>query len=181
MKKYTMGSSALVLWKCPVKECHGWEAKINDRTSGKNPRCSVCSGHKACQTDFCNTLWCKLSEELKEQWGGDPEDMKKYTISSAEKVLWACPNDGHHKWKAVIHSRTGKTPHGCPICSNKLPCPIDYCNTLWCNLKEELKEQWGGDPEDMKKYTMGSGKKVWWKCMINCHSWMARINKRTGV
>ena len=120
--------------------------------------------------------------ELRVEWKGNIEDMKKYTIGTDKKVNWKCKTGNPcHEWNAIISSRTNKNnPSGCPYCCGRETCSCENCPNLYNNFPE-LRVEWKGNIEDMKKYTIGSNTKVNWKCKTGnpCHEWDAIINSRT--
>ena len=101
-----------------------------------------------------------------------PKDVKP---KSNRKVWWICEKG--HEWEAIIADRTsGK---GCPICSGK---KVLYgYNDLATNCPE-IAEQWNelknGDLTP-QKVTIGSHKKVWWRCNSG-HEWQACICDRVN-
>ena len=152
---------------------HEWKAKIINRTSGKG--CPYCSGRYAIVG--VNDL-LTLNPELARQWNYakngvlTPKDVKP---KSNRKVWWICEKG--HEWEAIIADRTsGK---GCPICSGK---KVLYgYNDLATNCPE-IAEQWNelknGDLTP-QKVTIGSHKKVWWRCNSG-HEWQACICDRVN-
>jgi very-short-patch-repair endonuclease len=122
--------------------------------------------------------------QLREEWDGDIEEMKKYACFSNKKVRWICKSGNPcHKWVDSVGHRTNRNdPRGCPYCSNQRTCPCDVCPNLY-NRYPELREEWDGDIEDMRKSACGSsGKKMKWKCGTKhpCHKWEAVIHSRTS-
>ena len=130
--------------------------------------------------------------DLKKEWDFEKNSESKFfpenfSFGSHQKVYWKCQIKNCHKWEALINKRTGNDKTGCPICSNKKICQVDFCNSLEKYLQENkelnyLIQEWDEEEnEPMKKYTKSCGKKVYWKCQIkNCHKWEASIDKRTG-
>ena len=123
--------------------------------------------------------------ELRIEWDGNIEDMKKYSFKSDSKVNWKCKSDKIcHKWITSIRNRVrGNT--GCPYCSVpvKTICSIQgcWCNSLW-SLKPELRSEWDGNIEDMKKLSSSSNQVVKWKCKTgkDCHKYEASITHKSG-
>ena len=123
--------------------------------------------------------------ELRIEWDGNIEDMKKYSFKSDSKVNWKCKSDKIcHKWITSIRNRVrGNT--GCPYCSVpvKTICSIQgcWCNSLW-SLKPELRSEWDGNIEDMKKLSSSSNQVVKWKCKTgkDCHKYEASITQKSG-
>ena len=95
-------------------------------------------------------------------------------IGSNKKVWWKCENG--HEWEAKPNDR--KRGNGCPYCSGKKV--LQGYNDLLSQMPELAKEwdcELNGElnPENV---TIGSNKKVWWKCEKG-HSWQATINHRS--
>ena len=106
--------------------------------------------------------------ELAKEWFFEKNEengiyAENYTKSSRTKSWWKCFRKNCHIWEAMPMSRIYHNS-GCPVCANKKICPTDYCNSLYVLAPEELKQQWGGDLEDMKRYTMSSNVEVPWVC-----------------
>jgi hypothetical protein len=173
----SVGSPKKVWWKCPKSECnhpHEWKTTVNSRTNGCG--CPFCSGRKVCP---CNSLQT-LKPDISEQW--HPKNTLKpseVSVSSGEKVRWKCLKKGcdHHIWEATIAHRTNG--RGCPFCAGKKVCP---CNSLQ-TLKPDIASEW--HPRNTMKpseVSVGSGEKVWWKCLkMGCdhHEWEVKVNNRT--
>ena len=95
------------------------------------------------------------------------------TENSNKKVWWRC-NQGH-EWQAVIADRNVGT--GCPYCAGQKV--LKGYNDL-ATLNPLLAQEWNFEKnKDLKpeQFTVGSGKKVWWKCQKG-HEWQAYINNR---
>lgn len=93
--------------------------------------------------------------------------------NSNKKVWWRC-NQGH-EWQAVIADRNVGT--GCPYCAGQKV--LKGYNDL-ATLNPLLAQEWNFEKnKDLKpeQFTVGSGKKVWWKCQKG-HEWQAYINNR---
>ena len=105
----------------------------------------------------------KLAKEAVD-W--DPETVN---ASSASKVKWVCKKG--HEWEAAIYSRV--SGNGCPYCSNQRIL-IGYNDLAFTN-PEFAKEAYGWDP---KTVTVGSNKKVKWRCSLN-HVYVTQPHRRT--
>lgn len=175
-EKLSFGSSQRVFWKCGKNNHHKWEASLNNRTKKIKPNCPICCNKKICEVDQCNSLFYS-KPELREEWYGDIDEMKKVSLGSMKEIFWKCKKNNHHIWKTSIRNRTGVNKNGCPICSNKIICKIDNCNSLFYT-HPELRNEWCGDLEEMKTISFGSHKKVNWKCNQN-HKWKTSITNRT--
>lgn len=183
MKKYIPVKDK-VKWKCRKKECHRWEASINNRTKKIKPRgCPYCSPSPkiVCSIEGCcdKNLWA-LNPELRDEWVGDIETMKTFQKKSNKYVNWKCKTGKDcHQWIDTISNRTCKNPRNCPFCSNHQVCSKEncWCNSFWAT-NPEMREYWNGNIEDMKKITYGSKEIVKWKCKTGkiCHNFESSAN-----
>lgn len=116
--------------------------------------------------------------DIAEQWHPTKNGVVRPTdvTSNTHKVFWwKCPEG--HEWEAPIAGRTRSK--GCPICSGKRT--VAGINDLATKMPE-LARQWhptknmGLQPSDV---TVGSGKKVWWRCDTCGHEWEAVIGSRS--
>lgn len=184
MKKYTCGSHTKVNWKCKSgNPCHKWSSAISSRAREKYssgcPYC--CHNPKTCPCSVCPNLY-NDHPELRNEWDGDIEDMKRHASNSGKKVNWKCTSGNPcHKWKAPSYNRIKDI--GCPYCSipSRKTCNCINCHNLY-NDFPHLRDEWDGDLEEMKKHPSGSNKKVNWKCKSGnpCHKWPSVISNRTG-
>jgi very-short-patch-repair endonuclease len=184
MKTIPSKTQKKFLWKCikTNKDCHKYKSSPSHKV-GRNQGCPYCINKKICSKDgcWCNSLWA-LKPELRKEWDGNIEDMKKVSISSNKDAKWKCVSGNEcHKWTAIIYSRNKS---GCPYCSNKKICSKVncWCNSLWA-LEPQLRDEWYGNIDDMKLYPLHSGDKVKWKCKTNkdCHIYEAHISDKTGL
>lgn len=90
---------------------------------------------------------------------------------SNQKVWWKCSKG--HEWQASPNNRLSK--RNCPVCSGRQVCK-DNC---LASLKPKIAKMWHSTkngkltPDDV---TLGSGKKVWWKCKCG-HEWQAYVKQ----
>ena len=102
------------------------------------------------------------------------------TLGSHKKAWWKCPKC-KGKWQAYISDRTGKDSRHhtkCPYCSGrKVLSGFNDLATINPRLASEWHPTKNGNlkPVDV---TIGSGKKVWWKCSKCGHEWQAIIESR---
>ncbi|MBR3864711.1 MAG: hypothetical protein IKJ19_06350 [Clostridia bacterium] len=118
------------------------------------------------------TLMAEWNWEKNNELGLDP---KTFTCGSEKKVWWKCGKG--HEWQAIIYSRNNG--NGCPYCSgNKILIGYNDLLTINPKLSSEWNYEKNGDlkPED---FTVGSNKKVWWKCKKG-HEWQATIAHRNN-
>jgi len=105
-------SAVRVRWRCPDDPIHEWDACVYARARGQGcPHPSHGAG-----------LLAEAHPELSAQWIAPIEDKHKHrtphdTTSGSEMiVLWRCPKDPTHTWKAQVGARS--LGSGCPICSS---------------------------------------------------------------
>lgn len=167
------GSKVKVWWKC--HRGHSWQAYVYS-VALDGCGCPYCAGKKAIpgETDLAT-----LCPETMEQWdylkNGDL-DPRTLLPSSHEKVWWRC--DLNHSWQAAPYSRTKKNGSGCPYCTGRKVLPgFNDLETLKPGLAEQWYQPLNGTlkPSDV---TLGSNKKVWWRCSEH-HVWQAFIYART--
>jgi len=183
MRNYTYGSHKKVGWICNKNNHHKWNAYISNRTRN-NTKCSICTNQMICPIDQCNSLYYNCSDLLKLEWNEEQNgSMKNYTRGTGKKVGWICSKNKHHKWNTKINHRTSnKYKTKCPICLNRMICPVDQCNSLYYNCSDLLKLEWNEKKNgSMKKYAPGTTKKVSWICgKYIHHEWCETINNRNN-
>ena len=118
---------------------------------------------------------------LLKQWDYDKNNKDniypdKVSPGSNKKVWWKCEKG--HSYKQGIYSKVKGS--SCPFCSNKKI--LKGYNDL-ASLKPELLKEWDYEKNNQlgifpENVSLGSSKKVWWKCEKG-HSWKVAINKRT--
>ena len=167
-------SEKVVWWKCKLG--HSWQSAIVNRSKGGSG-CIYCSGYKVLSgfNDLCST-----HPEIAKEWHPTKNDnlLPSMVSKGCEKVVWWLCAKGH-EWKASVSNRT--YGRGCPYCSGKKV--LKGYNDL-CSTHSELAREWhptkNGDltPD---KVSVGSRKKVWWRCEKG-HEWEAFVySRRTGV
>ena len=111
-------------------------------------------------------------------------DLDKLTLGSSKKICWKCSECGN-EWEATPKNRNRGT--GCPVCGlkkrkmNHNKALIDKRGSLYDN-RPDLIEEWNYEknyPLTPKDVTIGSKKKVWWKCK-NGHEWEATVQNRSS-
>ena len=167
----TLGSTKKAWWKC--SNGHEWQAIISNRNNGQG--CPYCSGRYAVKG--VNDLQ-SVNPNLVKEWNYDkndgltPEDV---TANSSKKVWWKCSKG--HEWQATIKDRN--RGRGCPCCSGK--SVLKGYNDLQ-TLNPNLAKEWNCEKNanlTPKGVTLGSNKKVWWKCDKG-HEWQATIKSRNN-
>jgi hypothetical protein len=100
-----------------------------------------------------------------------------YFMPRSNRILWWRCMEGH-EWKASIANRTGVNKTGCPICSGKQV--LAGFNDL-ATKNDSLSKEWHPKLNGMLKpsdITVGSSKKVWWKCFACSHEWNSSVADR---
>jgi len=163
--KFTLGSGAKVGWRC--HDCsHEWVASVANRaTSGTG--CPACS-NKSVHIDGRNSLLTEHPGLSLEIIDCDPSII---VSGSHRKAKWKC-SICTHEWVARVNSRTTQGA-GCPAC-NGGALHSDGRNSL-AVMNPLLASECLDDP---KKYTVGSGSKVRWKCNDCSHEWATSVGHR---
>jgi len=169
----TVGSKKKVGWKC-APHGHQWVAAVSSRTKGKG--CPICAG----QIVFVgfNDLRSKnpaLAAEWDQQANGSltPEQL---TVSSGRKIGWKCAPHGH-RWAAGVSQRTAG--NGCPICAGRIV--FAGYNDLG-SKNPAIAAEWDYEANGSltpEQVTIGSGRRVVWKCAPHGHQWVAAVSSRT--
>ena len=167
----TPGSNKKVWWKC--SKCgHQWQNNPNHRVY-RNSGCPACSGRVATESEnlsVANPLLCK-------EWNYKRNDNlpSAYRPASSQKVWWLCSVCGF-EWKTSISERSNGT--GCPCCAGKIV--VKGINDLK-TIKPTLAKEWNVNRNDFltpEMVTVGTNRKVWWKCSICNHEWLASVSNR---
>ena len=160
-KEFSQGSAKQMQWKCELN--HKWVARIADRSKGSG--CPYCSGQKS-KVGFNDlaTINPNLAAEA-HNW-----DPKTVSAMSGRICEWKCERD--HVWKAAVNSRSRGS--GCPYCWGRMAW--NGFNDL-LTIRPELASQ--ADGWDPTTLTIGSHKKVGWKCELG-HKWESSVNSRTN-
>ncbi len=159
---FTYGSNKKLEWRC--KKGHLYLMSPAKRTmSGQS--CPICA-NRVVLAGF-NDLKTTHPELSKEVDGWDPT---QFTFGSHEKVTWICSKN--HRYQSMIKSRVKGS--ACPYCAGRL-IKAGFNDLEFLNPKI-AQEAFGWDP---KTYSVGSNKKVKWKCSFG-HIYTMSIDKRTS-
>lgn len=168
----TAGSHKKVWWIC--SKGHEWEALIGSVVMD-GCGCPYCAGKRAIpgETDLAT-----LRPDLMEWWDYEKNTLnpREVTVASHDKAWWKC--ELGHSWQAVVFSRTRENAAGCPYCTGRKVLPgFNDLATLKPKVADEWYQTLNGQlrPEEV---SVGSNKKVWWKCRAG-HVWKAAIYSRT--
>lgn len=114
--------------------------------------------------------------KLLQEWDYEKNTLlpTEITTGSNKKAWWKCSRG--HSWEAVVVNRVSGT--GCPYCSGRFPIKGE---TDLATTHPELLAEWDYERNTIlpTEVSMGSQKKIWWKCKHG-HSWKATVNNRTG-
>ena len=166
-------------WIC--SKCgHRWMANPSHRTNGRGcPKCAIkkVADRYSTVTNINDSVLVKYPNIAKE-WDYDKNDRgpETYYPQSNIKVWWKC-SKCHSEWETSIAHRCSRNS-GCPVCSNIKV--VKGLNDLF-TIKPELEKDWDFDKNTIDPYALsvGSKKKVWWKCERG-HSWQAVVYSRTS-
>ena len=116
-KKLTGSSNKKVEFWCGNPKHDHWTAPLSN-VARQGTRCPQCSGRRPVsgKSDLATTH-PKLAAELVDQ-----SLAATLKPGSNTSVLWQCPVDSNHTWKATPYSRTAKKT-GCPYCSGRKIVP----------------------------------------------------------
>jgi DNA-directed RNA polymerase subunit RPC12/RpoP len=161
------GSNYKAHWQCKENSKHRWEAPVSNRSKGSG--CPYCAGQKTLKEDSFAALYSDLLIEYSPENKEDPFELSP---GSNKRLKWVCKNNQHHKWNAVVHTRT-KLNTGCPYCAgqratneNNLSFSDNGILTLWDYEKNP----------NPKEFLPRSSQKVYWKCKAHkTHRWKAPI------
>jgi len=163
-------SAERVWWLC--ENGHEWDAPISSRNSGVG--CPVCSGHRiVVGINDLSTVRPDLAKQWHKNLNGDlkPTDV---TAGNGNSVWWICEKG--HEWRAKISNRANG--NNCPFCiGKKVLVGYNDLDTVMPSLAKEWNFAENGDLTP-KMVTIGSNKKVWWKCEKG-HEWQATISHRS--
>ena len=173
-KKVIAGSNKKVWWKCSKNEKHRWKVSVRHRTRGSN--CPYCVGQRVDKSNCLLTTHPAISKEWDYDKNGDltPE---KVTKGTHKKVWWKCPKCGESYDQVVKNKIFG---HRCPYCSFPIK-KVNKSKSL-STTHPAISKEWdyikNGDltPE---RVTMGSNRKVWWRCLECKGFYKQEISKRT--
>lgn len=181
--EFLPSSNVKVWWKCDVCN-HEWKATIGSIRQGHG--CPVCAGKVVNKgvNDF-STLHPDLAEEWSEKNGSSkPED---FLSNSLFRAWWKCKECGT-EWQATLNNRVSRNS-GCPKCSSKKQGERFRQNRIrergsLADNNPELLQDWDYEKNkgicDPTEILSGSHTRVWWKCHICQHEWMAAAYSRSS-
>lgn len=184
----SVSSGIYVWWKCAV--CgHEWRQRIATRTQGSG--CEKCGFAKRNTSRIRNRIAANGSlldkaPDLAREWHPSKNGSLSpdaVMLGSAKKVWWKCSTCGY-EWIATILSRN--QGNGCPECGKKhiADARVKYMlmkNGSLAQNNPSLSQNWNyakNYPLTPDEVTANSHKKVWWKCIVCGHEWVAEIKSR---
>ena len=173
-KDIISGTHVLFWWKCDKGPDHEWRANPGNRT-GRKSNCPCCAGKKVSVTNSLLTLYPDVAKEWHPTKNGEltPESI---VSQSHKKIWWKCPKGPDHEWKTTPNSRISKSQN-CPICVGQKVVDSNCLATLNPELAKEWHPTKNGELTP-KEVTIGTDRKVWWKCSTGGHEWQAAIKDR---
>lgn len=150
------GSHKKVTWKC--NKNHTWDASVVSRVQSQSG-CPYCSGRKPIlgETDLATTH-PKFATTLV-----DPALATTLKATSTKKVQWRCTNNPTHIWESTPHTRTRAALNkGCPTCNPRHNTTLKNRKLIGDNYPNIT--DLAINPDTVKTLSVGSGKKVTWKC-----------------
>nr|WP_302945500.1 zinc-ribbon domain-containing protein [uncultured Prevotella sp.] len=189
----TIRNGKSVWWKCSI--CgYEWKTSVAHRSEGKG--CPIC-GRKKCDQSRSqyylnkNGSFVDIKPELLEEWDFEKNgdlNPQLLTAHNGRKVWWKCKKCGH-SWMAYISNRTSRGS-GCPYCKKKKLGEVQTRTALRktgsiAQTHSYLLEEWDYRKNIIKpeEISIGSDRKVWWKCRFCGYEWEAppnSSNRRTS-
>lgn len=180
-------SGEKVHWKCHI--CgNRWTVSLNKRTVQGNGciKCGYKAGKDLKHKNLLETQGCITNQLLLEEWDYDknkeiglfPEEL---TPGSTRSAYWICSKCGY-KWRAPIARRNNGA--GCRKCADKANPDLKRKQLIAKGkaiTDEKLIKEWDYQKNDRtpQEYTVGSKKKVFWKCSKCGYLWSAVIHTRS--
>jgi hypothetical protein len=161
-------SNKRVWWLC--SRSHEWQARIADRSRGNG--CPYCSGRLTTSESCLQSVNPALAQEWHPTKNGSLTT-KDVAPWSNKRVWWMC-GEGH-EWQAIVADRS--RGRDCPYCGGKAVCEDNCLETVNPVLAKEWHPTRNGSLT-AKDVTLGSDKKVWWRCARN-HEWQATVGSRS--
>ena len=167
--KLTGSSNKKVEFWCGNPKHDHWTAPLSN-VARQGTRCPQCSGRRPVfgKSDLATTH-PKLAAELVDQ-----SLATTLKPGSNTSVLWQCPANPKHTWKATPYSRTAKKT-GCPYCSGRKIVPgVNDLATTHPDLAVQLVDQ-----SLTTVVSKGGSEPVLWQCQVNPeHTWFAAPSNR---
>lgn len=182
-KSLSSGSNKKIWWIC--SKCgSSFETSIEKRI--RYSKCPYCSAKKVNETNSLE----KRFPDLMKYWDKEknigilPSELY---YSSRKNVWWICENCGL-SYRMPVCSRIKAKTNYCFDCKHKHIGDMNRINSTnnKNNLlikRPDLVKEWDYEknfPLTPDVLTIGSGKKVWWKCSCCGNEWQAAVYNRTN-
>ena len=172
----SFGANIAIWWKC--KNGHNYRTTINNKTSS-HTSCPYCTNRKVLKGfNDLTTVKPEIAKEWDYEKNGTlkPEDVLS---GSYKKVWWKCSGCGK-EWKTAPCLRKNTKCKSC----NQNHTNVNLVNGVndLGTLRPEIAKMWNREKNgdlSPKDVTIGSGKKVWWRCK-NGHEWEANVCSVVG-
>ncbi len=179
----SVGSNKKVWWKC--KKCgSSFTTSIGRKIEYIN--CPYCSAKKVNETNSLEKRFPNLMKywDKEKNVGILPSELY---YSSRKNVWWICENCGL-SYRMPVCSRIKAKTNYCFDCKHKHIGDMNRINSTnnKNNLlikRSDLVKEWDYEknfPLTPDVLTIGSGKKVWWKCSCCGNEWQAAVYNRTN-
>ena len=165
------GTSKKAWWQCRVCN-HEWDATVASRSQGNG--CPACAGRVVTPKNCLATVKPSVASEWHPSRNGNltPYDV---IAGSTKKIWWKCHVCGH-EWEALVYSRS--SDHGCPACAGHVATSRNCLAAVNPSLAAEWHPTRNGDLT-ANHVTVGTNKKVWWRCHDCGHEWEATVASRS--
>ena len=172
------GSKRKVWWLCKRGPDHVWQCSVASRGVNGNG-CPACSGQLVVRS---NSLAARYPEVARQWFAAKNGKLTPWQVTprSTRRVWWRCPRGPDHRWQATVlnqtQARTTKSK-GCPFCRG---LRISVTNSL-AVLRPDLAAQWHPKKNSTSPHrvTLGSQRRVWWKCPEGPdHVWQTPVARR---
>ncbi|MBE6663351.1 MAG: hypothetical protein E7602_02475 [Ruminococcaceae bacterium] len=177
-QKLALGSAKIAWWKCLICDFE-WKTSVRNRTQQGYgcPECARLKRMESRKKTLIKTHKTITDPQLIKEWNyqkNHPDLPQMYTIGSNKSVWWQCSVCGY-EWKSKVNNRA-INGRGCPCCANKTI--VKGINDLG-TVNPALAKEWDYEKNELtpNDVTIGSGKKIWWKCPKG-HSYQASVMHR---
>jgi hypothetical protein len=169
-------SEERAFWACRVDSSHAYPASVISRVRN-GTGCTICRLRRPQRGSLAERF-----PTVAKEWHPTKNGVLKPTdigATSARRVYWKCPAADDHVWQASISLRTvHPSPTGCPYCAGKRPSSTNSLALMFPEIAAEWHPTKNG-PLKAADVTIGSGRRVWWKCATNAsHVWKTSSHSR---
>ena len=177
IEKVSKGVHIKVWWIC--SECgYNYESMVYSRCSGTGcPRCANRENSKGPEKLVVGVNDLEtVRPDLAKEWDKEKNEIKPtdITCGTNRKVWWRCSLG--HSYDSSVSNRVKGC--GCPYCVGKKV--LKGFNDIF-TTNPEIAKEWNYEKNKLVSpydYTIGSSKKVWWKCSKCGKEWEAALYAR---